>query len=314
MSTLTPVTETPWLWHGWFARGHATLFSGQPKGGKTTLLSHLLRAFESGGDVGGIVSPARAHVVSEESESHWCRRRDALGIGDNVELLCRPFKGRCPATEWQAFCKTLGELVVSRRYDAVVIDTLAAIWPVGDENNASQVLAALGPLAHVAEAGAGLLLIHHPRKSEGDHGTAHRGSGALAGWPDILVELRRGAEPRQRVLLGLSRFGETPAELVIELSEDGEGYATLGTREDACQASRFAIVAELLGQRQPQGIAELLEAWPDESAPGRRTLERHLADAVARGLLIREGSGAAASPYRFRLPNAGEFTMREERF
>lgn len=86
----------------------------------------------------------------------------------------------------------------------MVLDTLAGFLPVRDENDSAGMLQALTPLHAVTEAGAALLLIHHPRKSDATEGQASRGSGALPGFVDIVIEMRRLApqdrEDRRRVL------------------------------------------------------------------------------------------------------------------
>ena len=63
----------------------------------------------------GTVPPAKVLVISEEATVHWARRRDALGLKDNVELLARPFKGRATGAEWRQFVTAVAALVHERR-------------------------------------------------------------------------------------------------------------------------------------------------------------------------------------------------------
>jgi hypothetical protein len=67
-----------------------------------------------------------------------------------------------------------------------------------------------------------VLILHHPRKGDPPLGQAARGSGALSGYADILLEMRRvpnaADDDRRRRLYGFSRFPETPRQLVIEWS------------------------------------------------------------------------------------------------
>jgi hypothetical protein len=67
--------------------------------------------------------------------------------------------------------------------------------------------------------GRAVLLSHHIRTSDGWEGTAARGSGALAGFVDVLVEMRRAkfARPTVRVLSGYGRFDDIPDEWRAEL-------------------------------------------------------------------------------------------------
>lgn len=224
LSQLRPdAAATGWLLHGLIRPAAIILLTALWKCGKTTWLAHLLAAFGRGGEFCGLtLEPARVLVVTEEPADLWTERRDRLGIGDHVEALVRPLRQRPTWKEWGAFIDHLAGLTTERTYQLVVIDPLPNFWPVCDENDASQVNAALSPLRRLTDAGAGVLLIMHPRKSGGEEGTAARGSGALSAFPDILLEMRRMSpidhRDRRRVLTGLSRYRETPAELVIELS------------------------------------------------------------------------------------------------
>src|SRR5438105_1910415 len=83
-----------WLWDGYLARGKVTALISPPKSGKTTLLSHLLARCAQGGLLAGrAVAPARALVVSEEAASDWDARCRQLALRQNVQFLCRPFRG-----------------------------------------------------------------------------------------------------------------------------------------------------------------------------------------------------------------------------
>src|SRR5438309_2264725 len=72
--------------------------------------------------------------------------------------------------------------------DLFVIDPLAAFLP-GDENNAAAILAALSPLRRLTDAGLAVELLHHPRKEGSADGRWARGSGALLGFVDVLIEM-----------------------------------------------------------------------------------------------------------------------------
>src|SRR5262249_13197903 len=101
---------------------------------------------------------------------------------------------------------------------------LAAFLPGSDENHAPSVLEALAPLRRLTSAGMAVLL-HHPRKAGGTDGRAARGSGALCGFADVLIEMgwRRAAGPtsRARRLRAWSRYRGAPPDLLIELNAEG---------------------------------------------------------------------------------------------
>jgi hypothetical protein len=303
-----------WLLHGIVRPAAITLLTALWKCGKTTWLAHLLATFGRGDEFCGLaLEPARVLVISEEPADLWTERRDRLGIGDHVEALIRPFRQRPTWKEWGAFIDHLAAFTAERMYELIVIDPLPNFWPVCDENDASQVNAALYPLRRLTDAGAGVMLIMHPRKSGGEEGTAARGSGALSAFPDILVEMRRmcptDRRDRRRVLTGLSRFRETPAELVIELSAEGDQYTALGDRAEAGGKLRSEQIEAVLPDAGPGLTAEeVLDALPGANNPGKRSLEIALSKGVKELRWLVSGEGKKGDPHRYRRlrPDAGE--------
>ena len=304
LSEISAQQAVSWAWYGFMAFGHVTLFTGLWKAGKTTLLAYLLRDFATGGDLAGSVKASRVLIVSEESQALWARRRDEIGIGDHVHLICKPFKARPRLVEWIDFVRHLAGLVESGGYRVVVFDTLASHWPVFDENDASGVIAALTPLNALTETGAAVMLVHHPRKGDAGEGQAARGSGALTGFVDVILELRRfngkDADDRRRTLTGYSRFDETPRESVIELGEDG--YRLIGKKANAERADRQSVIGEIL-TTEGAGLTvdEIREKWPEGriAKPGQRTLPGDLRAGVDVGLWSCTGGGKKGDPYRY---------------
>jgi hypothetical protein len=302
LSAVGPVQPPEWVWLGYVARGHVTLFAGLWKAGKTTLIAHLLRDVGMSRGLAEGLPPARVLVISEESRTLWARRREDMGIGDHVHLQVRPFMGRPTMAQWEQLIHLIAEAVRSNRYDLVVFDTLASLWPVLKENDAGEVGTALAPLHQITATGAGVLLVHHPRKGDAGEGQAARGSGALAGFVDIIVELRRYAaedrDDRRRVLSSYSRFDETPAETVMELRETG--YAIIGGRAEVRQGDRWAIIGGLLPTIAP-GVtwSEVSDRWPGDSKPGKRTLQLDLAAGAKSARWAQTGGGHKGDPFRY---------------
>ena len=302
-------TGTSWLWHGYLASGAVTLLTSQWKAGKTTLASVLLARMKNGGELAGSsVAAGRAVVVSEEAPEHWHRRARLLDLGDHVGWYCRPFRDRPRPADWLALLDRIAETHAARPLALVVIDPLAAFLPAGSENDATCVLAALLPLQRLTSTGICVLVLHHPRKGRVRSGQAARGSGALSGYADILIEMRWYANPanadRRRRLSAFSRFNETPSERVVELSADGTDYRCLGTLEDARFADAWAQLVAVL-ERADLKLArtEILANWPAVPAPDDKTLRRWLSRAAADGLIRSDGQGRKGSPYRYWLPS-----------
>jgi hypothetical protein len=293
-----------WLWDGYLARGELTLFSALWKSGKTTLLSHLLRAFERGGTFcGRKVLPARVLYVTEESEHRWAERREALGLKDHLSFLIRPFHHKPDTVGWLAFIDYLQRLLDRDPVDLIVLDTLSNLWPVKDENDAAQVQAALMPLHGLTEHAA-LLPVHHLRKGDGQEATGTRGSGALTAFADTIIELRRfnpgDRKDRRRVLTGYGRWDDTPEELVVELLGDGSGYHAQGDRQQVADRELRDQIMQVLPTSGP-GLTEeaIREGWPSAPPPGKQRLLSELRRGTDAGDWHREGEGKRGSPYTF---------------
>lgn len=301
-----PITElgasnpTPWVWKGFLARGYASLLFAHAKAGKTTLLSHLLGGLRHGTALGCTASNGRILVASEEGPGLWRQRREDLKLAANVELFMRPFGTKPSLSDWERWAAHVQRLTIQNAYELVVIDTLANLWPVNDENDAGQVTSSLMPLTGVIKAGAALLLIHHARKSGGGEGLASRGSSALLSWPDIVVELRRQRpeddhDPR-RLLKAWGRFDEIPPETVVELA-DGT-YRIIGDAAEISEGARLKIIENLLPD-PPRGLTaeEVLERWPGQMKPGLRTIRDDLKAGVRKALWIQTGKGVRGCPH-----------------
>lgn len=290
------MAEVDWLWEGYVARGHLTLFSALWKTGKSTLISQLLSALQKGKNFAGKQTrPSRVLILSEESETMWARRRDELDLELESWILCRPVKKRLTYNEWINLLKESAKFCKENSVDLLIIDTLSGFWNVQDENNASMVASALLPINELLERSIAVLLVHHFRKSGGSEGVATRGSGALASYADILIEFSRldGENPNdtQRVLRCFSRFEETPPEVVIDLV-DGQ-YISRGTRAEVSKEGRLQNVLLILkDSTQPMAVSEIAEAWDIEEygrRPVKRTIRRYLDDLLEDGRVAEGG-------------------------
>lgn len=309
-----------------------TLLSALWKAGKTTLLAHLLKALEEEGEFcGRPVLASRVLYVTEEHESKWAERRDELGLTDHIDFIIRPFHQKPTMPEWLVFLRDLRTSVQARPVDLLVFDVLSNLWPVRDENDATQVQAALMPL-HVVAEDVALLLVHHLRKGDGKEATGSRGSGALTAFVDTIIELRRfeaaARKDRRRVLTGYGRYDETPEELVVELTEARrERY---GTVFRTIEPARYVALGDHAAIRARQFEDRLLAAMP-RSAPGLTSgqilevLQQEHGTAVRRASLVEaldawaeegrvvcEGEGVRNDPYRYWTPPPDDHAVPAE--
>lgn len=309
--TPVPITELKdappidWLWDGYIARGRITEFLGLWKSGKTTLVAHLLKGMAHGGEMAGkSVSKAKVLIISEEDSSEWKERKDEYGLGEDIDLICIPFKTKPSRKEWEAFTLYISKLAPS--YDLIVIDTIANNWSVIDENSNSEVITAMMPIRAWAEKGVGVLIIHHSRKGDGQEGQASRGAGGLPAFVDIILEFRRYDPGREddtrRTIKGYSRRKETPKEVVIELT-DGR-YVLLGNKSETKEANRLATLNSVLPTKPPgDTVGDIKKWWPNGLCPGERTLRNDLETLYSKGKIKRTGEGKKCNAYHYWVRN-----------
>jgi len=311
-------TPPAWLWHSYLGPGKVTLLTSQWKSGKTTLVSLLLARLQQGGQLAGLaVTAAKALVISEESEADWRPRFQQLGIRDHVDLLCRPFTVQPSMEQWLALIETAAALHQGQGSALVVLDSLAHFLPAHSENSAGALLECLTPLQRLATAGMSVLLVHHPRKGKTMAGQSARGSGALPGFVDILIEMEHYTRPddldRRRRLVAYSRHDQTPRHLLIELFADGSDYVVLQSGVEAAVGESWQAVLHVLTAAHAKLTRqEILDHWPrDYDKPNATTLWRWLTRAAAQGLVRQEGTGRPNDPFRYWLPEREEL-MRPE--
>jgi hypothetical protein len=151
-----------------------------------------------------------------------------------------------------------------------------------------------------------VLVVTHQRKSGGSHGEAVRGSSALTGGVDVVVEMERGPDnlPNVRVLRAVSRYGGTPEELAATLTDDRyEACGDLEAVRGAAERKRIEEALEALGQATSKDVADHAD-MPEPSA------RRYLNEMHERGELEREGRGVRGSPHLW--SPKGFLSAREE--
>ena len=297
-----------WLWDGFLMPGDLTLLTSQWKTGKTTLLAGLLQCLGTGEPfLNRPTRPARAWVLSEESESHWAERLRIMPIGSHARLLSRPFRGRPTPDDWRDLIDGAVEEAAAGRLDLVVVDPLASFLPGRCESDAASLLEALRPLHRLTAAGMAVLLLHHPRKKKSEAGCSARGSGALLGFVDTSVELTRystmESDGYRRLLVTQSRRLDGPDRLAYEWAPATGGFAvTADPRERQFEENWLMVYAILERHTAALTYKEIAEYWPDDTAkPGMSTLYNWLNLAAARKLVQKEGRGTKSEPWRYSL-------------
>lgn len=291
--------EILWVWKGYIAQGMVTLLSARPKIGKTTLFFNFLKSLFNKQQFLGCATSIEGKVLllTEEPVTLIKRRLDRMGLVNNDFLIILRFS----IQNWNEAMDQIRRAIETEQVVFVVVDTLAAFWGVEVENDASEVIKALQLLQVIAqEKNIAVLLIHHLRKMSGEEGTAHRGSGALLGAVDIGLELYKNPNTAtRRNLKSMSRFEETPAEVLIELKE-AEGYVSLGAPSQVERSEVKQMVLDALPGPNDEPINRDKLSEEFDPKPSASILKEVLAELVDDDSVERHGKGVKNSPYLYR--------------
>lgn len=300
--------ETPWLAKPYVARGAITELDGKPKAsGKTTWLLALVGAVVDGRPFMG--RPTVQTPVVLLTEQAGPSLRDALkraGLRDCDGLVVMRWAAS-RGLSWPLAVEAAAAKADEIGAALLVVDTLSQFASlVGDsENDAGAALTAMTPLQVVAATGLGVIVARHERKAGGEVGESARGSSAYSGAVDIVLSLRKSqgqVRPTVRALQALSRFDETPDELLIELV-NGE-YRSLGTAQDVAAAEARREILGGLPETIDDAVSSktLLESLAEQKVR-RTTLVAVLDELLAAGTIGRTGGGKRGDPYRYFKPS-----------
>jgi transcriptional regulator with XRE-family HTH domain/archaellum biogenesis ATPase FlaH len=187
-------TPIEWIANGYVARGHVTMFAGEPGAGKSSLSQTLAVALAMGHDeAAGMTLPGRQHrvmildaenvmVVSEDDvqASLVQSRLQAYGITEehSGNITAVGSSGFCLDKDSAALDALLSDYESDgRSQDVLILDSFTSLW-TGNENTVDSVNTVLYKLNRLAvKHNVAIVLIHHTGKS----GDSYRGSTAIAG-------------------------------------------------------------------------------------------------------------------------------------
>ena len=294
----TPV-EPAWIWQGFAARGGVTLLGGKPKCGKSTLILAAIDAITSSAPafLGREITGTPVVYVSEENAATLAHK---LPASPDVRILTRD--NAWPKPDWTELVSAVVNEATECGAGLVVIDTLAfwAAMAAEREKDAGAAQRVMQPILDAARLGIGFVIPVHQRKGDGDDGEGLRGSSAFAGAADIVIELERTTNPRQRALLTLSRYPSTPGTLVVSRDPATGAWAVVGETADRGDARMIADRQALLDALSDGDALTRMELQGKLGAP---ELQWHktLDDLQHEHIIARSGAGKKGDPYRWQM-------------
>jgi hypothetical protein len=298
--------KMPWIVPGFAARGAVSEVDAPLKKGKTRFLLELCRAVVYGKSfVGRPTTRTNVIYLTEQGDTSFAAELAQANLLDEERLTVLSYHD----TSGLAFSAVIDAArAEANRCDAAVliVDTFGQFSGLlgESENNAGDALAAIAPLQAAASSdNLAVIIARHDRKSGGEVGVSGRGSSALSGVSDIIVQLRAPAEREstRRTLHTLSRFTETPPTLVIELTD--HGYRALGNE---AAVAFDAAVGELLGAipntEDSAKTFDSILAKCDGTAVRRSTAQSALKKLVEDRQVRRIGGGKKGDAYRYWRP------------
>jgi AAA domain/Primase C terminal 1 (PriCT-1) len=298
--SVTAHAEPPWICKPWVAKNCITEITGKIKNGKTTFLMGLVGATASGSAfLGQATTKTGVIYLSEERDVTLSEalKRASLRQSKNLALL---LANETNGWSWPSLVSAAAEKCRRRGAGVLVVDTFAQFAGLehSQENSSGDVLAAVKPLQQAAASGLAVVIVHHERKGGGDVADSGRGSSALAGAVDVVASIRRpdGSTRRNvRLVHTVSRFSETPPELLIELT--GDGYRTLGTPGKVATEEAESEFLEMLPKTKK--LAMTTEDLIKKAGEGRAHVQRLLDALLETEKIRRIGKGRKRDPYRY---------------
>ena len=296
--------ESPaWLWHGYLAEGAVTLLAGRHKGGKSTLLFSLMRAFVDGHTrfLNHDLKPGPVVLLTEEAPGTLRPKLEQItheGM-QQLRVLCRDdITPNRPS--WEAAVREAGMEAIDHGARIVIIDTFAFWSQITDENDSAIMQNAVAVLAELTAMGLSVVIVHHHRKGTSlEAGDSIRGSTALQGAVDLIVELFRVEDDEvitsQRELRAIGRYPEIPEIMRIQLEGDGlYRVVAEGTREEVLELTWKERVAAYLSDNYAEKhtqsqIRNALSPENPEKAKGR--VHATLRQLLDEGFIQKVGEG-----------------------
>ncbi len=275
-----------WLWPGRIPAGKLTILLGNPGQGKSMAALAIASAITTG--AGWPDAPGRRErpgtvllASAEDDAADTIVPRAAAAGTDLARLRIIEGIGSDPARYALDLGKHLGAVRTALKdtpdVRLLILDPLAAFMPGPDSHKATEVRAALAPVAMLAqETGVAILAIHHMRKSPGQ--AIHRGLGSIAFTAAARSVVGIGPDPAdptsgRRLLVPVKcNLTAPPPVLAFSIKANADGVPTVLWEAEP-----------VLGVDADMVLGGFTDGQPGPAPEARREAERFLETALADG-------------------------------
>lgn len=258
--------QVEWLIQDWLSKGLMTELVAKVKMGKTTFALEGLRAAIAGDESycgKAILRPIRVGYVTEEGVGTFQQNLVRYGLSDLGESdgFYTVFDFETPVgVDLPQIVNDLIEQGQERGVDVIVLDTLSVVAGLDEEDHSGKAAGVMHEIRRLANAGFAVLILRHSRKSGGDVGDAGRGSSAISGYCDLLLQIEpfKGDEDTTnlRILRCRSRMSASIEPLTLELDKQTERYKLIGavqSREERLQGVILQALRDLGATNEANG-------------------------------------------------------------
>lgn len=300
---------------GYFILGKTHILAAFPKTGKTELMAVCLHDWNSLPIIPGGIAPdgmmyPKTMYFGEESADAWTERLQKLPDSRNWDQM--DYVPALGLTEKQMMALihshdgdpddwagdyVLGEAVA---YDIVVIDSMRSMLNIENENDNSEVTAKLKPWVELSQrTGITLIILHHTRKTGGEHGLGVAGGSGSIALVDHVIQMDRDTDnDERRFITATGRGGKDPDKAIIGWKEttNKSGIGTgryrleyLGAAGKVRKGDIEARAYEVVKQAQePMTTQEVSDRLLEPPIPGLTVVKNALKSLAYAGRIVRD--------------------------
>lgn len=293
LGELTPEIPETYL-PGFLPKGSIIELTAKIKAGKTTMISHMIRAvLEQEEFLGRTGSKTSVMYLTEERKPTFRANLERSGLlgYDNIHIL---HLNDVYSMDWPTIAGATAVAALDLGARLIIVDTLSRWAKIREdsENSAGAASTAIEPLEQIANEGFTVLVARHDKRGEaGEMGDWGRGSSGFGGAADVMLNLKRANQQghsNRRILSCISRFDDLPERMVIDLRDGGYEVISEDDSEGIESASARVDVLAFLANR-PAKIDQLALA----TLHSRSTIQRVLNDLERTSEIVKTKEGKA---------------------